>query len=82
MGYVVEPYDYDKMFPVYGFGGIPRHMGINSVSHCFAVNGNTTSADVAGIAGVVGVYKSTIASISLNGPTNFAPLLSEFKNIC
>ena len=28
VGYVIEPYDHDKMFPVFGFGGIPNHCGI------------------------------------------------------
>jgi len=27
VGNVLEPYDNDRTFPVYGFGGIPRHMG-------------------------------------------------------
>lgn len=27
VGTVVEPYDSDRSFPVFGFGGIPRHMG-------------------------------------------------------
>ena len=27
VGMVIEPYDSDKMFPLYGFGGIPSHMG-------------------------------------------------------
>jgi Copine len=27
VGLVVEPYDSDRSFPVFGFGGIPRHMG-------------------------------------------------------
>ena len=40
VGAVVEPYDTDRSFPVFGFGGIPRHLGINGVSHCFAMNGN------------------------------------------
>jgi len=71
----VEPYDFDKMFPVFGFGGVPRHMGINEVSHCFPVNGNPGNPEVFGIAGVVETYKRTIASINLNGPTYFAPLL-------
>jgi hypothetical protein len=29
VGSVIEPYDSDMLFPVYGFGGIPRYMGIN-----------------------------------------------------
>ena len=40
VGAVVEPYDSDQSFPVFGFGGIPRHMGITGVNHCFALNGN------------------------------------------
>ena len=29
VGMVVQDYDYDKMFPMYGFGGVPCQMGIN-----------------------------------------------------
>ena len=39
VGLVVEPYDYDRSFPVFGFGGIPRFMGINEITHCFPING-------------------------------------------
>jgi len=28
VGMIVEPYDLDKSFPVFGFGGVPRFMGI------------------------------------------------------
>ena len=57
VGSVVEPYDNDKMFPVFGFGGIPRHMGINGVSHCFAVNGMVQQPNVNGIINIVNTYK-------------------------
>ena len=57
VGQVVEPYDSDKMFPVFGFGGIPRHMGINGVSHCFAVNGMVQQPNVNGIINIVNTYK-------------------------
>ena len=40
VGGVIEPYDSDRSFPVYGFGGIPTHMGINQTNHCFPMNGN------------------------------------------
>lgn len=46
---VVEPYDFDKMFPVYGFGGVPKYMGLSTVNHCFPLNGNVENSDVAGI---------------------------------
>lgn len=49
VGPIVEPYDHDRLFPVFGFGGIPRHMGINSTNHCFAMNGNPQNPDIPGI---------------------------------
>ena len=53
VGGIVEPYDLDRSFPVFGFGGIPRHMGINAVNHCFPINGNTQSPEIFGIEQIV-----------------------------
>ena len=53
VGKVVEPYDATRMFPVFGFGGIPRHMGINGVNHCFAVNANMANPQIPGIENIV-----------------------------
>jgi len=39
VGQILEPYDYDKKFPTFGFGGCPRFMGVNSTLHCFPLNG-------------------------------------------
>jgi hypothetical protein len=36
-------------------------MGLNSVSHCFPLNGNPGNPDIAGIAGIIATYKNTIA---------------------
>ena len=58
VGCVVEPYDLDKSFPVFGFGGVPRHMGIGYVSHCFPLNGNPTNPEIAGgVFAIVNTYK-------------------------
>jgi len=59
VGSIVEPYDADKSFPVFGFGGIPRHMGINSTSHCFALNGNAANPEIFGIANIIETYRAT-----------------------
>ena len=75
VGSVIEPYDSDAMFPVFGFGGIPRHMGINGVSHCFAVNGNSANPQINGVQGILETYQSTLRQIGLGGPTFFGPLL-------
>ena len=78
VGSVIEPYDSDQSFPTFGFGGIPRHLGINSVSHCFAINGNPVNPEIVGINNIVETYRNTLPMIGLGGPTNFAPLLEQF----
>jgi hypothetical protein len=57
VGSVLEPYDSDRMFPVFGYGGIPTHMGESSTNHCFPVNGEKTNPNVFGVEGIVGIYK-------------------------
>ena len=80
VGNILEPYDSDRSFPVFGFGGIPRHLGQNSTNHCFAMNGNAADPNIVGVQNIVATYKNTLPQISLGGPTLFGPLLTEFKN--
>lgn len=53
-------------------------MGINSVSHCFAMNGNPASPDIIGVQNIVSTYCQTLTQIGLAGPTLFGPLLEQF----
>ena len=80
VGSIIEPYDSDRSFPVFGFGGIPRHMVLNSTSHCFALNGNPANPDIIGIQNIIETYRGTQQQIGLSGPTYFAPMLDEFYN--
>jgi hypothetical protein len=50
---ILQEYDSDKKFPVYGFGGIPP--GGRDVDHCFALNLNPSNPEVAGSHGVLQV---------------------------
>ena len=59
VGKVLENYDYNQMFPVFGFGGIPRFTGATKVSHCFNLNGQP-SPEVYGIEGIFQTYKMAI----------------------
>lgn len=80
MGEIVEPYDHDQKFPVFGFGGV---MAPNkSVSHCFPVNGNPGDPEVHGIQGVMNLYRQTLPGIKFSGPTYFGPILDAFKSHC
>ena len=57
-----------------GFGAaIPPYT--NQGNHCFALNGNICDPEVDGLEGVVEAYKHAIGKVTLNGPTNFAPVL-------
>ena len=61
VGAILEPYDNDMAFPVFGFGGIPRHMNINAVSHCFALNGDPANPNIIGIQNIVSMYKQSLS---------------------
>jgi hypothetical protein len=71
-GGIVAYYDYDGLFPVYGFGG--RLPNTTFVNHCFHVNLNE-DPNVAGVDGIIESYKNSFKSVQLDGPTYFAPLI-------
>ena len=60
VGAVIEPYDTDKAFPCYGFGGVPKHMGKSSTSHCFPINGFEEEPEICGIEAIVETYRQTL----------------------
>jgi hypothetical protein len=70
VGQIVCPYHTDQKFPVFGFGGNVA----GEVSHCFNLT-FSSSPEVAGLEGIVGVYKHALTQVKLAGPTLFAPLL-------
>ena len=79
VGEVIEPYDSDKLFPFYGFGGEPNYLN-GSTSHCFPINFNENDAEIKGIQGVVETYRKSLKAVDLSGPTKFGPLLKKFND--
>lgn len=59
VGSIVEPYDADRSFPVFGFGGTPTHMGNYATSHCFPLNGNADNPEIQGIERIIEIYRAT-----------------------
>ena len=57
---VLQNYNSDKMFPVYGFGGILPGQDDAKVSHCFALNGDIFQPEVNGIKNVMQNYFKAI----------------------
>lgn len=73
VGAVLAPYDLDGSFPCYGYGA---QMPTGQVSHCFALNGNPAAPGCAGVEGIRAAYKQALRSVSLSGPTCFAPVIT------
>ena len=55
VGAILEPYDYNKLFPTFGFGAIP--FGMAQVSHCFPLNGNPQQPGIFGTMGILQTYQ-------------------------
>jgi hypothetical protein len=80
LGLILENYDTDKKYPIYGFGGkLPQQ---HSVCHCFALNGDIYDPEVQGIEGCINAYKSSIQKCGLFGPTHFSSVLKQTNDYC
>lgn len=75
VGQVLEYYDSDKIFPAFGFGGVPR--GSPSTLHSFPLYDSHGSAELHGIAGVMEAYNLAISTTALSGPTLFTQIIGE-----
>ncbi|KAH0790676.1 Copine family protein [Histomonas meleagridis] len=77
VGSVVCPYDSDQAFPVYGFGG--KINGV--VSHCFPLTFDPSNPNVQGLEGIAAVYRNSLKSVVLSGPTLFAPIITAASQV-
>ena len=69
-GNICAYYDYDQMFPCYGFGA-----NINNIpTQIFNLNFNN-SPDIHLIPNVIQTYHDALNRVKLWGPTNFAPII-------
>ncbi|XP_063721552.1 copine-5-like [Symsagittifera roscoffensis] len=73
VGNVIQEYDSDKLFPVYGFGG--RFFGTQVVSHNYPLNNNPDNPNVVGVQGILDSYRYAISHSQLAGPTYFQPII-------
>lgn len=74
-GSIVAYYDYDQLFPCFGYGC--RLPNSRTVSHRFALNFEENNPNVQGIDEVIEVYKNCLRTVKLEGPTFFAPLIRD-----
>eukprot|EP01031_Cornospumella_fuschlensis_P028727 gene28727-34679_t len=79
IGSVLQQYDTDKRFQVYGFGARPRGEDNDflPVNHCLPLS---PAGGAVGIDGVLGAYRTRLPDIMLSGPTLFGPILNSEIN--
>ena len=73
---VVQDYDADQLYPVYGFGGkLPGNL--EAISHCFALNGDIHKPSCNLTTGVLEAYYKSLNKVNLYGPTNFRQIIEQ-----
>ena len=80
VGNIIEAYDTDKKYPVYGFGARCRQANgeYSGVQHCFPVYGG--GFEVNGVSGIIQAYTDGVHNVMFSGPTLFAPLITNAMN--
>eukprot|EP01039_Chlorochromonas_danica_P004770 gene4770-5230_t len=78
VGRILEHYDSDKKYPVYGFGARVREADgqFSPVQHCLSLGG----AEVQGVEGILRVYRGCLPNLMLSGPTLLAPIITTVRN--
>lgn len=83
VGDILQFYDSDKQFPLFGFGGRLR-VGLDytgAASHCFALNGNIFDPECDGLDGVLEAYKHAIHNVDFYGPTYFNKVIETVNDM-
>ena len=73
-GMVVAFYDYNQLFPVYGFGAVIK--GENIPNMCFPINFQN-NPEIYTIENVIKEYRKSFNNLILAGPTNFCPMIKK-----
>ena len=73
-GLIIAYYDYNQLFPVYGFGAIIENETIPNM--CFNVNFKN-KPEIYTIDNVIYEYHNSFKHLALAGPTNFAPIMKQ-----
>ena len=77
-GNIVGQYDYDQMFPVWGFGAKIRED--TQASMCFNIT-LTEDPYIHGINEIINEYHKVLNNITFHGPTYFTPIIRQVINM-
>ena len=74
IGNILSNYNYEKLYPVYGFGAILNSNPYGEVSMCFNINFKD-NPEIHTINNVLNVYRACLDKLTFAGPTFFAPII-------
>ena len=75
-GNIIALYDYDQLFPCFGFGAKVNNRARGLFNLNFQEDPNVRS-----IQGIIDAYHTALNKVELWGPTNFAPIIREMNKI-
>lgn len=77
VGKILQQYDADNMYPVFGFGAqtLGRDGKFGMTSHCF--NLHPEEKEVKGIEGVLALYEEAMTRLKFSSPTYFTEIIEE-----
>jgi uncharacterized protein YegL len=78
IGYVLEPYDTNKLMGVYGYGGCFNKSA--SPHFAYPLTNDPEKPNVLGTRGVLDIYTHALKDVKLYGPTNFAPMIEKIRD--
>jgi len=80
IGYVLEPYDTNKLMGVYGYGGCFN--GKASPEFAYPLTNDPSKPCALGTRGVLDTYTAALKNVALYGPTNFTPMIEKIRESC
>lgn len=83
VGSILEEYDSDKLFPVYGFGAKVRNhqtQEFSSTQNWFPLS--TSGEEVHGTQGVLELYRQSIKDLQFDQPILLKPLIDQVTKAC
>ena len=76
IGNILSNYNYQQLYPVYGFGAILNNSLYNEPSMCFNINFSENS-EIYTINNILKVYRQCLDKLTFAGPTFFAPIINK-----
>jgi len=78
IGYVLEPYDSNKLMGVYGYGGCFNKS--DKPHFAYPLTNDPEKPNVLGTRGVLDAYTHTLQNVKLSEPTNFAAMIEKIRD--